>query len=88
MEKIGIRELRQYASRYVRRARAGEIITITDHGEPVAELRPLPKPGSRLEQLVAEGRATPARGDLSEFLRKHPPLPPKPGVPLPSEHER
>lgn len=81
MESIGIRELQQHASRWVRRAAAGETIEVTDRGRPVARLQPLP----RLEgvaRLRAEGRITEAQGDL---LDHGPPLPPAPGVPLPSE---
>lgn len=80
MERIGIRELRQHASRWVRRAAAGESFEITDRGRPVARLMP-PAPLEGLAKLEAEGRITRATGDL---LAK-PPLPPKPGVPLPSE---
>jgi prevent-host-death family protein len=34
MTTIGIRELRDAAEEYVRRAKAGETITVTDGGEP------------------------------------------------------
>jgi prevent-host-death family protein len=80
MESIGIRELRQHASRWVRRAAAGESFEVTDRGRPVARLVP-PAPLEGLAKLRAEGRITEATGDLLE----RPPLPPKPGVPLPSE---
>lgn len=40
MEQIGVRELRQQASRYLRRVVAGESFTITDYGKPVAVLAP------------------------------------------------
>ena len=38
MESVGIRELRQNASQVVARAAAGEVITITDRGRPVAQM--------------------------------------------------
>ena len=82
---IGIRELRQNASRYLRRVRAGETITVTDRGEPVAELRPVGQHGTTLDRLIAEGRATPPTGDLIEFLKKHPPAPHRKGDPLLSQ---
>jgi prevent-host-death family protein len=85
MTTIGIRELRQHASQYLRRVKAGETITVTERGEPIAELRPISKDEGVLDRFIREGKATPAEGDLIEFLDKHPPLPPKPGVPLPSE---
>lgn len=76
MERVGIRELRQNASEYVRRAEAGEIIEVTDRGRPVARLAPLPKAETVLDRLIAEGKATPARGDLLDLP---PPLPRRPG---------
>ena len=39
-ESIGIRELRQHASRYVAMAKAGRRIAVTDRGELVAYLVP------------------------------------------------
>lgn len=75
MERIGIRELRQNASEYIRRAAQGETIELTDRGRPVARLTPIP-PGGVLERLIAEGKARPARGDL---LALGPPPPAKPG---------
>ena len=76
---IGIRELRQNASKYLRRVKAGETITITDRGEPVAEIRPVKQTGSVVARLIAEGRATPAAGDIRETLAKHPPVQLRPG---------
>jgi prevent-host-death family protein len=77
---IGVRELRQNASRYLRLIEErGEPIQITDRGRPVALLTPLPR-GSRIEELIAAGRIRRGRrGPLPT------PLPPVPGVPLPSE---
>jgi antitoxin (DNA-binding transcriptional repressor) of toxin-antitoxin stability system len=43
MLTVGIRELKDRLSEYVRRANAGEEILVTDRGRVVAELR---KPGS------------------------------------------
>jgi prevent-host-death family protein len=40
MVRIGIRELRQHASRYVERVRAGETIEVTLRGMVVARLVP------------------------------------------------
>ena len=81
MERIGIRELRQHASRWVRRAAAGESFEVTDRGRPAARLVP-PAALEGIEKLRAEGRTTPPTRDLLEL---GPPLPPRPGVPLPSE---
>ncbi|MBA3381833.1 MAG: type II toxin-antitoxin system prevent-host-death family antitoxin [Actinobacteria bacterium] len=77
---IGIRELRQNASRYLRLVEErGEPIQITDRGRPVALLAPLPDSGT-IERLVATGRLRRGKGGP---LPK--PVDPIPGVPLPSE---
>lgn len=57
--RMGIRELRDSLTKTIRRVRAGEIIEITNDGEPVAVLAPYRR--SPLDQLIAEGRATPGR---------------------------
>lgn len=82
MERIGIRELRQNASEYVRRAEAGETIEVTDRGRPVARLSPLPDSETFLDRLIAQGKATRVTADLLEL---GPPLTPRPGERLPSE---
>jgi prevent-host-death family protein len=41
VKSTGLRELRQQASELVRQAEAGEIVTITVNGRPVAELGPV-----------------------------------------------
>jgi prevent-host-death family protein len=63
MAKAGIRELRQNASALIKRVIAGETIEVTDRGRPVARIVPLGRRGV-LDQMVAEGRATEAAGDL------------------------
>ena len=85
MEKVGVRALRQNASALLRRVQAGESIEVTDRGRPVARLVPVPVERRTLDELVAEGRATPAVGDLLEYLKEHPPLPGLPGEPAASE---
>ena len=40
MRTVGLRELKNQLSDYVRRVRAGETILVTDRGEVVAEIRP------------------------------------------------
>ena len=77
MTRIGIRELRQNASEYVRRAEKGETIEVTDRGRPVARLGPLPEPGSIIDRLIAEGKARPAQGNVLDL---GPPPPPTPGA--------
>lgn len=79
MEKIGIRELRQNASKYIDRVKNGESFEVTSRGVPVAMLTPAQKP-SLYDRLVAEGKLVPAQGDLTEWLRENPPLPPRTGM--------
>jgi len=65
MSEVGIRALKQNASAVVADAAAGETVTITDRGRPVAQMTAIPS--SRLDGLLASGRARPARrriGDL------------------------
>jgi len=59
MERIGVRELRQNASEWIRRAHAGERIEVTRRGEVVAVLGPPPR-GSALAGLREAGRLKPA----------------------------
>lgn len=63
MTEVGIRALKQNASAVVREAAAGELVTITDRGRPVAQL--VPMTGSRVEALIAADRARPPRRLLS-----------------------
>jgi prevent-host-death family protein len=42
MRQVGVRELRQQASRLLKRVAAGESFEVTDRGRPVALLVPLP----------------------------------------------
>ncbi|MHB1488536.1 MAG: type II toxin-antitoxin system Phd/YefM family antitoxin [Acidimicrobiales bacterium] len=65
MSTVGIRALKQNASQVVARAAAGEVVTITDRGRPVAQL--VPVPGGRVAALVAAGRARPAKGSLGSL---------------------
>lgn len=59
MRAVGLRELKNRLSEYVRRVRAGESIVVTDRGEVVAELGP-PGAGAR-DDAVPPGLATLAR---------------------------
>jgi prevent-host-death family protein len=81
MRSIGIRELRQNASVHLREVEAGETITVTDRGRPIAQLVPI-RPQSARERLIAEGRLKPGKGgNILDIERAKP----KPGIPLPSE---
>ncbi len=81
MDIIGIRELRQHASKYIDRVRRGNTIKVTDRGRPVALLVPIPESGV-IERLTQEGRLSEAAGNLFEL---GPPLAPTEGLPSPSQ---
>lgn len=61
MNRIGVRELNQQTSRVIERVKRGEVLEITDRGQPVARLVPAtPPPTSELlERLVREGQVVP-----------------------------
>lgn len=68
MRTIGIRELRQRASAFLRLAERGEIFQVTDRGRPVALLTPLPK-ATALELLRSEGDVSTPTGDIGDLPR-------------------
>jgi prevent-host-death family protein len=55
MERVGVRELRQNLSVYLRRVRRGESLEVTERGEPVAELRPLTRADDPVSRLASRG---------------------------------
>ena len=81
--KVGVRELRQNLSVYLRRVKDGETLEVTERGQTVARLTPLPpRTLSPLQQLIAEGRASPA---TRSFRDLPPPIRLPPGSPSASE---
>lgn len=81
MRRIGIRELRQQASKYLRDVERGDTVEVTDRGRPIARLVPVPAEDA-WEALVAAGKVRPGNGrDILEIE----PAEAAPGVPLPSE---
>lgn len=81
MERIGVRELRQHASRYLALVAQGASIVVTDRGRPVAQL--VPVTGDRWADLLASGLVTPATpgSDLLDVTA----TPPRPGAPTGTE---
>lgn len=77
MSQVGIRALKQNASAVVAEVVAGETVTITDRGRPVAQLSPIPT--SPLRRLIAAGAARPSRRSIVELPA------PEPGTGLSSE---
>jgi antitoxin (DNA-binding transcriptional repressor) of toxin-antitoxin stability system len=80
MKAVGVRELKDRLSEYLRLVRGGEEILVTDRGVVVAELRrPAPRlelPHPALMEAIRQGRArlgSPNRPDL--YPRFEPVLP-------------
>ena len=79
MKTVGVRDLKNKLSEYLRRVRLGESVLVTDRGEVVAELQP---PGQRqgdpsvpagLQSLVKRGLLSlgaPAGTDLYPLLAR------------------
>ncbi len=71
MDRIAVRELRNQASKVVRRARSGERLIITVDGVPAAEIGPVSTAGraTSIEELIAAGTV------LAPRTRSVPPRP-------------
>ncbi|BDB45602.1 MULTISPECIES: type II toxin-antitoxin system Phd/YefM family antitoxin [Mycobacterium] len=61
MEVIGVRELRQHASRYLARVEAGEELGVANHGRLVARLVPVAQATRSRTALIDAGLLLPAR---------------------------
>lgn len=80
MKKVGLRELKNRLSHYIRHVRAGRAVLVTDRGQVVAELLP-----PRAAVSDANGRhglaGLAGRGVVSLGARNHPklypPMPPR-----------
>lgn len=61
-ESVGIAELRQNLSKYLKLVADGVSLTVTDHNRPVAVLGPVPAPkrSAELQRLIDEGKVIPA----------------------------
>ncbi|MPZ53523.1 MAG: type II toxin-antitoxin system prevent-host-death family antitoxin [Acidimicrobiia bacterium] len=65
MTEVGIRALKQNASAVVANAAAGETVTITDRGRPVAQMTAISS--SRLQRLLDSGQARPPRHSIRDL---------------------
>ena len=67
---VGARELKTRLGTYLQRVREGRTLVVTDRGEPIAELRPLPADDSlpaALLKLSSKGAVTLPTGALTTF---------------------
>jgi antitoxin (DNA-binding transcriptional repressor) of toxin-antitoxin stability system len=72
MTRIGIRELRQNASRYLALVKAGQTVEVSERGALVALLVPPPRSQSGRDRLVAAGRLIPASNPTGRLRSPHP----------------
>ena len=64
-QSVGVRELRQSASKILDQVKDGVVFEITEHGVPVARLVPITK--SLYEEYIAAGLIIPAENPITHF---------------------
>ena len=82
MERVGIRDLKQNASRVLQRVKAGESLEVTERGRPIARLTPVNE--------EEDGNLLAERGELTvgtQHVRDGRPMPIASGAPLSAELE-
>ena len=73
--RVGIRELRQDASKILSRVEDGEEFMVTDRGVPIARLVPISKsPEEYYDEMVAAGEIIPASRPFFTKVPKMAPL--------------
>ncbi|MGC1378536.1 MAG: type II toxin-antitoxin system prevent-host-death family antitoxin [Anaerolineales bacterium] len=56
--RVGTRELKNKLSEYMRRVKAGETITVTEHGKTIGQIVPVKSSiEERLQTMIAAGQA-------------------------------
>jgi prevent-host-death family protein len=76
MSAVGIKELKNRLTHYLRRTKAGEEVIVTERGKPIALLQPIRSATtvrsleSRLAQLEAQGFLTAAQGKPLRRIRR------------------
>lgn len=74
MTEVAVRELRNHGGEILDRVAAGEAMTVTRDGHPIAELRPLPRRPLQAALLLQRRQSLPAvdpaklRADLDDVL--------------------
>lgn len=68
MERVGVRQLRQNLSVYLRRVKQGEPLEVTERGHPVARLEPIVDENDPFARLSAQGLVVRrGRGNLADL---------------------
>ena len=76
MSAVGVKELKNRLTHYLRRTKAGEEVIVTERGKPIALLQPIQSATnvrsleSRLAQLEAQGFLTAAQGKPLKRIRR------------------
>jgi prevent-host-death family protein len=74
MAEVAVRDLRNHGGEILNRVAAGEALTVTRDGEPIAELRPLPRRPLPASLLLQRWRRLPEidparlRADIDSVL--------------------
>jgi len=76
MGTVGIKELKDHLTQYLRRTKQGEEVVVTERGKPIAIIQPIESAGpvvslqARLAKLAAQGLLTlPTRKPLKKVRR-------------------
>jgi prevent-host-death family protein len=71
MSSVGVRELRDNLSEYLRRVREGELLVITDRGQPIGELGPAAagRNARRAMEIARKGAASWSGGKPKGLVR-------------------
>ncbi len=71
---VGVRDLRDHLSAFLERVKAGETITVTEHGRPIARLVREEPVSQRILELAAQGGSPgrPGRGCAGRTSRIFP----------------
>lgn len=72
MDRIGVRELRQNASRYLARVKDGETVEVSERGKLVALLVPPNRAEGARDRLIAAGRLIPAASPTGRLRSPRP----------------
>ncbi len=74
MAKVSVRDLRNHGGDVLDRVEAGERVTVTRNGRPVAELVPIPRRDLSIDEILRRARELPfvdpqdLRSDVDAFL--------------------
>lgn len=66
--RVGVRELRQEASKLLDKVKSGETIIVTEWGKPVAKLVPIAE--TSMQDLIDAGLIIPAKNPIPNFNRR------------------